>query len=169
MIVSHYSRHTFSKSRLPGSRQTTSPREKDSEVVSRQFHCGPQSHPPQNPANSFSLQAAFCRLPRTQAAAHSRVCRPQWHQRTLMVPGSQRNCKPRALDHLRASQLQKSQRASTAQAPGRILLIQPLGTYQHQPPPMALGGPSGLWLPKSFHKPWLLAGPAPGQLPRIGF
>lgn len=61
-----------------------------------------------------------------------------------MVPGSQRNCKPRALDHLGASQLQKSQRASTAQAPGRILLIQPLGTCQHQPPPMAL---SSSWWP----------------------
>lgn len=55
MIDSHYSYHPFSKSRLPGSRQTTSPREKESEVVSRQFHCGPQSHPPQNPANSFRL------------------------------------------------------------------------------------------------------------------
>ena len=77
-----------------------------------------------------------------------------------MVPGSQRNCKPRALDHLGVSQLQKSQRASTAQAPGRILLIQPLGTCQHQPPPMALSGSGGLWVPKSFHKPWLLAGPS---------
>ena len=75
-----------------------------------------------------------------------------------MIPGSQRNCKPRALGHLGASQLQKPQRASMAQAPGRILLIQPLGTCLHQPPLMALGGSGGLWLPKSFHKPWFLAG-----------
>ena len=83
-----------------------------------------------------------------------------------MIPGSQRNCKPRALGHLGASQLQKPQRASMAQAPGRILLIQPLGTCLHQPPLMALGGSGGLWLPKSFHKPGSWLGPAPGQLPR---